>query len=82
MYINSITNGGGNLISKSRKIITEIVVYKQGNVYIKNIHSSTTKKSGTNKSHNKHELLRTRYLSSKDSCDYIFSLIIIDYWLV
>lgn len=49
MYINSITNGGGNLISKSRKIITEIVVYKQGNVYIKNIHSSTTKKSGTNK---------------------------------
>lgn len=44
MYINSITSEGGNLISRSRKNITEIVVHKQSNVYIKNIHSSTKKK--------------------------------------
>lgn len=44
MCINSITNEGGNLISRSRKNITEIVFYKQSNIYIKNIHSSTKKK--------------------------------------
>lgn len=73
MYINSITNVGGNLISRSKKNITEIVVYNQSKVQF------STKKSviQTNKSCiNKNELLRTRHLSSKIICISTCSLTI------